>query len=161
MHILNKLFSKIFLVSTNPPNSRYESFAKYYNSFGLNYDLRISTDSSYFRKIYDGSFEINEQEQSLESAYTSIFYESYYKNFESIVILEDDNRFVDNFEERFLEFYNNIPTDWDFLNLSSYQLGYHKNKENYIVTSVNEYVNKIKIKHSRIVQFLDILPHIK
>jgi len=148
MHILNKLFSKIFLVSTNPPNSRYESFAKYYNSFGLNYDLRISTDSSYFRKIYDGSFEINEQEQSLESAYTSIFYESYYKNFESIVILEDDNRFVDNFEERFLEFYNNIPTDWDFLNLSSYQLGYHKNKENYIVTSVNEYVNKIKIKHS-------------
>ena len=148
MHILNKLFSKIFLVTTNPPNSRYESFAKYYNSVGLNYDLRVSTDSSYFRKIYDGSFEINEQEQSLESAYTSIFYESYYKNFESIVILEDDNRFVDNFEEQFLEFYNNVPTDWDFLNLSNYQLGYHKNKENYIVTSVNEYVNKIKIKHS-------------
>ena len=58
MHILNKLFSKIFLVTTNPPNSRYESFAKYYNSVGLNYDLRISTDSSYFRKIYDGSFGI-------------------------------------------------------------------------------------------------------
>ena len=32
--------------------------------------------------------------------------------------------------------------------MSSYQLGYHKNKENYIVTSVNEYVDKIKIKHS-------------
>ena len=148
MHILNKLFSKIFLVSTNPPNSRYESFVEYYNSIGLNYDLRISTNSSYFKKIDDCSCEINEQEQSLESAYTSIFYESYYKNFESIVILEDDNRFVDNFEEQFLEFYNNVPTDWDFLNLSNYQLGYHKNKENYIVTSVNEYVNKIKIKHS-------------
>ena len=148
MHILNKLFSKVFLLTTNPPNSRYESFVEYYNSIGLNYDLRISTNSSYFKKIYDGSFEINEQEQSLESAYTSIFYESYYKNFESIVILEDDNRFVDNFEEQFLEFYNNVPTDWDFLNLSNYQLGYHKNKENYIVTSVNEYVNKIKIKHS-------------
>ena len=136
------------MLTTNPPNSRYESFVEYYNSIGLNYDLRISTNSSYFKKIYDGSFEINEQEQSLESAYTSIFYESYYKNFESIVILEDDNRFVDNFEEQFLEFYNNVPTDWDFLNLSNYQLGYHKNKENYIVTSVNEYVNKIKIKHS-------------
>ena len=148
MHILNKLFSKIFLVSTNPPNSRYESFVEYYNSIGLNYDLRISTNSSYFKKIYDGSFEINEQEQSLESAYTSIFYESYYKNFDSVVILEDDSRCVENFEELFLEFYNNIPTDWNFLNLSNYQIGYHKTEKNYIVTSVNEYVNKIKIKHS-------------
>ena len=110
MHILNKLFSKIFLVTTNPPNSRYESFVEYYNSVGLNYDLRISTNSSYFKKIYDNSFEINEQEQSLESAYTSILYESYYKNFDSIVILEDDNRFVENFEELFLEFYNNTPS---------------------------------------------------
>ena len=148
MHILNKLFSKIFLITTNPPNSRYASFVEYYNSIGLNYDLRISTNSSYFKKIYDNSFEINEQEQSLESAYTSILYESYYKNFDSIVILEDDNRFVENFEELFLEFYNKTPTDWDFLNLSNYPLGYHKIEKNYIVTSVNEYVNKIKIKYS-------------
>lgn len=148
MHVLNRLFPKVFLVTTDPPNSRYEYFVEYYNSIGLNYDLRIATNYSYFKKIYDGSFEINEQEQSLESAYTSIFYESYYKKFDSIVILEDDNRCVENFEELFLQFYKNLPNDWDFLNLSSYQLGYHKNKENYIVTSVNEYVNKIKIKHS-------------
>jgi hypothetical protein len=148
MHVLNRLFSKVFLITTEPPNSRLEYFVEYYNSIGLNYDLRVATNSSYFKKVYDGSFEINEQEQSLESAYASIFYESYYKKLDNIVILEDDNRFVENFEELFLQFYKNVPDDWDFLNLSSYQLGYHKNKENYIVTSVNEYVDKIKIKHS-------------
>ena len=148
MHILNKLFSKVFLVTINPPNSRYELFVEYYNSIGLNYDLRVSINQKFFEVIYDGAHEINSSEQSLASAYTSIFYESYYKNFDSIVILEDDNRFVENFEELFLEFYNNTPTDWNFLNLSNYQLGYHKTEENYIVTSINEYVNKIKIKHS-------------
>lgn len=148
MHILNKLFSKVFLVTINPPNSRYESFVEYYNSIGLNYDLRVSINQKFFEVIYDGAHEINSSEQSLASAYTSIFYESYYKNFDTIVILEDDNRFVENFEELFLEFYNNTPTDWNFLNLSNYQLGYHKTEENYIVTSINEYVNKIKIKHS-------------
>lgn len=148
MHILNKLFSKVFLVTINPPNSRYELLVEYYNSIGLNYDLRVSINQKFFEVIYDGTHEINSSEQSLASAYTSIFYESYYKNFDSIVILEDDNRFVENFEELFLEFYNNTPTDWNFLNLSNYQLGYHKTEENYIVTSINEYVNKIKIKHS-------------
>ena len=148
MHVLNRLFSKVFLITTEPPNSRLDYFVEYYNSIDLNYDLRVATNSSYFKKVYDGSFEINEQEQSLESAYASIFYESYYKKLDNIVILEDDNRFVENFEELFLKFYNNTPTDWNFLNISNYPLGYHKTEENYIVTSVNEYVNKIKIKYS-------------
>ena len=148
MHILNTLFSDVFLITIAPPNPRYSYFTNHCKDVGLEYKLRIAPRPEYFYKAYDGLFEINEKEQSLQSAYCSIFYEAYYKNLDSIVILEDDNQFLENFENSFLNFYNNIPNDWDFLNLSNYQLGYHKNKENYIVTSVNEYVNKIKIKHS-------------
>jgi hypothetical protein len=148
MHILNTLFSKVFVITVNPPNERISYISEYFSKLNLNYDLRVAPHYNYFNKLYDGLFEINENEQSLQAAYCNIFYEAYYKNLESIVILEDDNQFIDDFKNSFMQFYENVPEDWNFLHLGEYQLGYVKTKENYITTSVNEYVNKVVVKHS-------------
>ena len=148
MHILNKLFSDVFLITIAPPNPRYSYFTNHCKDAGLEYNLRIAPRHEYFHKVYDGVFEINEREQSLQSAYCSIFYEAFYKNLDSIVIIEDDNQFLENFENSFLDFYNNVPNDWDFLHLSDYPLGYTKTQENHKTLPINQFVDKVIVKHA-------------
>lgn len=148
MHILNKLFSKVFLITINPPNERVSYISEYFSKIELMYDLRVSINQKFFEVINDGQHEINSSEQSLTSAYSSILYECFYKKLKNIVILEDDNIFVDGFEEKFEIFYKNLPDKWDILHLGNDPDMTDQPNEWIKLESINKYAAKVKLKYA-------------
>jgi hypothetical protein len=143
MHILTKLFEKVFVITIGLPNERYEYFSNYLKKENINFDIRVATNKNFFQTCYDGKHEINQSEQSLSSQYASIFYECYYNDINQFVILEDDTEFVDDFEIKFNLFFNNLPNDWDVLHLGDYSIEEYIKKE-----KVNEYVDRVYIKYT-------------
>jgi len=143
MHILNRLFKKIYVITVSPPNDRIIHFTNYFKNIDLTFDLRISSHKKFFNEFIHGETHINESEQSLTANYASIIYESYYNDIENFVILEDDNIFNDNFNEEFELFYKNLPDDWDVLHLSDYDIEQHILKK-----SINDYCDRIFIKYT-------------
>jgi|688.fasta_scaffold06162_15 hypothetical protein len=142
-HVLNKLFQQVFVITTGLPNERYTHFYNYLKDQNINFDIRVAVDKNFFETRYDGTHEINRSEQSLSSQYASIFYECYYTNVDSFVVIEDDNVFCQDFEDQFNIFFNNVPSDWDVLHLGDYLLDQNIKKE-----KINNYVDKIYIKYT-------------
>jgi hypothetical protein len=143
MHILNKFFQKVFVITTGCPNERYEYISSYLNRINLNFELRVSVNKSFFTTKIWLNHEMNQSEQSLSSIYASIFYENYFNKIDSFVVLEDDNIFCDEFESKFQTFFQHLPNEWDVLHLGDYNL-----KENIKSENVNEYVDKIYLKYT-------------
>jgi GR25 family glycosyltransferase involved in LPS biosynthesis len=143
MHILNKYFNKIYVITVCPPNERVSHIYSYFKSINLNFELRVSSHTNFLKNFIYGNASVNENEQSLTSNYASIIYESYYNNLENFVILEDDNFFNNNFENDFEYFYKNLPTDWDVLHLSDYNIEEYINKQH-----INEFCDRIFLKYT-------------
>lgn len=143
MHILNKLFQKVFVITTGHSNERYEYISSYLNKINLNFELRVSVNKNFFTTKIWLNHEINQSEQSLSSQYASIFYENFFNKIDSFVVLEDDNIFCDEFESKFQTFFQHLPNEWDVLHLGDYNL-----KENIKSKNVNEYVDKIYLKYT-------------
>ena len=143
MHILNKFFQKVFVITVGIPNERYTYISSYLNKLNIEYELRVSANKKFFESKYQGDHNINQSEQSLSSQYASIFYENYYRNIDSFVILEDDNMFCDDFESKFENFFNWLPNDWDVIHLGDYNDETNIKKE-----SVNQYVDRLYLKYT-------------
>jgi len=143
MHILNKFFQKVFVITVGIPNERYAYISSYLNKLNIEYELRVSANKKFFESKYHGDHNINQSEQSLSSQYASIFYENYYRNIDSFVILEDDNMFCDDFESKFENFFNWLPNDWDVIHLGDYNDETNIKKE-----SVNQYVDRLYLKYT-------------
>ena len=143
MHILNKFFQKVFVITVGIPNERYTYISSYLNKLNIEYELRVSANKKFFESKYHGDHNINQSEQSLSSQYASIFYENYYRNIDSFVILEDDNMFCDDFESKFENFFNWLPNDWDVIHLGDYNDETNIKKE-----SVNQYVDRLYLKYT-------------
>lgn len=143
MHILNKLFQKVFVITTGFPNERYEYISSYLNKINLNFELRVSVNKNFFTAKYDSNHEINQSEQSLSSQYASIFYENYFNKIDSFVILEDDNIFCEDFEMKFENFFKWLPNDWDIIHIGDYNDESNIKKEN-----LNIYVDRLYLKYT-------------
>jgi GR25 family glycosyltransferase involved in LPS biosynthesis len=115
----------------------------YFKSVNLDFEFRISPHTNFLNKFTHNNTHINENIQSLTSNYASIIYECYYNNFETFVILEDDNIFDQNFEEEFTLFYEHLPNDWNVIHLSDYDDENHIRKNN-----VNDYCDRIFVKYA-------------
>lgn len=143
MHVFNKVFDKIFLITTDLPNERYSYISNHLNGCGIDYDMRIAPPKDFYNTRYVGEHDINCSEQSLSSEYASLIMESIYKKYKSVVFIEDDTKFSENFNEDFMLFYNNTPPDWDILHLGDYKV------ESYIKkTNINQYVDKLQLKYT-------------
>ena len=129
MNVFNKLFDKVFLITTDLPNERYSYISKHLNDMDLKYDLRVSVNSDMFKDIFWENCYIQSGAQSLSSHYMTLCMESVYKKYETIVIIEDDIKFIDDFQKLFLEFYNELPSDWDIIHLGDYTNDEHITKK--------------------------------
>lgn len=143
MHTLNKLFQKVFVITVGLPNERYEYISSYLKKLNIQYEIRVSVNKNFFELKHHGDHNINQSEQSLSSQYASIFYENYYQNIDSFVILEDDNSFCDDFESKFECFFKYVPNDWDVIHLGDYNDESNIKKE-----SVNKYVDRLYLKYT-------------
>ena len=140
--MINDIVDKVFVISTLFGVERATYITKHLDSFNIKYDVRISPDRSFFTPFTHEGHEVKSAEQSLSSAYASIFYESIYYGYDKICIIEDDTKLIDNFKLEFEKFYSYVPNDWDVIHLGDYD-----NEKFIEKCNVNEHVDQIALKY--------------
>ena len=137
--MINSLVDKIYLITTLN-SSRFDYISNHLKENDINYELFIATNYKLFSNdtnVID-SGEETRPALSLLSSFISIIYSAKLHNYNSIAILEDDCFFAKNWKEKFQNFYNNIPSDWDLINL-----GYHPlHESDTIKEKINDFVYK-------------------
>lgn len=136
--MLNSFVDKIFVITTIN-SDRFNHIKHHLDEMYLNYEFVVSPEPTILSdkiKVIDSGLGDVRPSISLLSVYKSILEKSKLHNFKSICVIEDDCFFISDWVEKFNLFYNNIPTDWDILNL-----GYHPSHDFLAVKEViNSYV---------------------
>lgn len=134
--MLHTLVDKVFLITTIN-SERFDYIASHLKENDIEYqtivapNYKIITDEI---KVLHSGIDVRPA-LSLLSTYQSIIEISRLCKYKRITIIEDDCFFVSNWKELFVNFYNNIPTNWDVLNI-----GYHPIHDvDTIKESYNEY----------------------
>lgn len=123
--MLHTLVDKVFVITTlNSDRVDYIRDHLYNNNILFEFfvapDFNIITDKIIVRDGGDTTNKNHRSLISLISAYNSIIECARISGFKKICIIEDDCFFVHDWKQLFLDFYSNIPRDWDILNV-----GYH------------------------------------
>jgi hypothetical protein len=119
MNILNQFFEKIYVISSYPTQNRLNDLIPFLNKENIQYELVIAPKKKYFKPDYNITL-ANEGNQSLTSVNESIFLKELYIKSDSFCVIEDDVFFDLDYEIKLTNFFNQLPSDWDILNL-----GYH------------------------------------
>lgn len=133
MNILNKIFGKIYVISSFSTSNRIDIQKKFFEQENINFELIIAPKKKYFKPDYNVTT-VTEGAQSLICANESIFLKELYYKSDTFCVLEDDIIFNQNYKEKLQIFYDSLPIDWSILNL-----GYHKN------TPINSKINNHRI----------------
>jgi hypothetical protein len=120
MNILNKYFNKLYLISSYPTQNRINDVISFFKNENIKFELVIAPKKKYFKPDYNITL-ANEGNQSLTSANESILLKESYIKSDSFCIIEDDIFFDTEYEIKLSKFFNQLPSDWDILNL-----GYHE-----------------------------------
>lgn len=119
--MLHRFVDKVFLITTINSN-RYGYISSHLKKNDIEYQIIVSPNyeiiTEKIKVLHSG--EDTRPALSLLSAYQSIIEMSKLYDYKKIAIVEDDCFFVDEWKELFIDFYNNIPSQWDVLNV-----GYH------------------------------------
>lgn len=138
--MLNEIVDKIFLITTLN-SERYDYISRHLNENNIKYETIISVNKNILSsdiKLVDSGEQDTRPALSLLSSFISIIYAAKLHGYETIAILEDDCFFVEDWREQLQNFYNNIPNDWDLLNL-----GYHPlHDTDTIKEKINDFVYK-------------------
>ena len=125
MNILNKYFNKVYVISSYATHSRLSDLLPFLDKENIKCELIISPKKKYFKPDYNIIL-ANEGNQSLTSANESIFLKELYIKSDSFCVMEDDVFFDLEYEIKLTKFFNQLPSDWDILNL-----GYHDHSSIY------------------------------
>ena len=131
-NIINQYFSNVYVISTVDDTGRQSRVMQYLDNLGVQYNLRIAPHTNFLNGVLCDEFVHSWDSQSythvgamsLRLCYLSIFAECIYTNKSKILILEDDVLFEEGFDTNFKNFMDNVPCNWDLLNL-----GYHESKD--------------------------------
>lgn len=143
--MLNNLFEKIYLINLDKRKDRYEKFLKISEKYNFNFErisafdgpLLLNENFTYGNKKI--SFVKNEFYKHEPGNFFGIdnYHDRYFKgcigclishlevlklaqknNYKSILILEDDVAFSDDFEQKIKNLLDNFPKEWDMFYLS-------------------------------------------
>jgi len=119
--MLHTLVDKVFVITTIL-SKRYEYISSHLNKHDIQYQIIVAPNC----QILDNKIKVlhsgddTRPALSLLSTYESIIESSKLNKYNRIAVIEDDCFFVNDWKHLFINFYNNIPNDWDVLNV-----GYH------------------------------------
>jgi len=116
-NILNDTFEKIFVITSYDTLDRVESLKSFLDSENIKVDFIVSPKKKYLKSYINENIFIGSGAHSLLCANESIFLISKICSYNSILVLEDDVHLVDNYKDKFIEFYQNVPDNWEILNL--------------------------------------------
>lgn len=140
--MINSIVDKVFVITTLN-SERVDYISKHLNHNNIKFDFFVAPDKRVITGdilVKDGGDLSNKNHKaslSLISAYVSIIETARISGFKSICIIEDDCYFVKDWCQKIKVFFDNLPNNWDLLNL-----GYHPLHDTETIKErYNDYVN--------------------
>jgi GR25 family glycosyltransferase involved in LPS biosynthesis len=108
---LNEFFDRIYCINLDSRPDRWEECLKQFESNGLAVERFIATPGDQI----DFPVNVKKNEAGLILTHKKILEDAISNEYKSILILEDDVEFIENFLERFEEAQKDVPPHWDAL----------------------------------------------
>lgn len=153
MNTLNKIFDKIYVISSYTTQNRLNYLIPFLNNESIKYELVIAPKKKYFKDLNDNDLWVGTGAFSLLSANESILLKEYYLKSDTFCVIEDDIFFNTNYKTMLETLFANLPTDWEIINLGYHAMSnidintsksYHKLGNNDIFgTHIVAYKNKV------------------
>ena len=135
----NSQFEKICCISTKNDWVRRLHAFKQYDKYGLNFEFVTSIDPEIVAPHINT---ITKEEGSLCYTAKWCIENAKLNNYSSVVIMEDDFQFSENWIEEWDKFNKHLPDDWDFLYLG--QASWWNGISDKKTVSINDYVDRIE-----------------
>ena len=152
MNVFNKYFDKICVITASEHKNRIEYIKKYFAKENIKFDFLHAVNAKFLHEsLLDHYYNYINAHNIKDPMNTSLYRVSAtishlqalrqleYSDYDNILIFEDDVIFEENYQNNLELFMNNIPTDWDVLNLGR---NYTYNQTQ--VEPYNEFSDKIK-----------------
>jgi GR25 family glycosyltransferase involved in LPS biosynthesis len=162
--MINKYFDSVFLINLKKRKDRLSEFDELSKKYNFKYEIFEAFDGN---QNIDDNFHYNnikitnqygdaryfKSQIGCLISHLEILKICKNKNYKSSLILEDDVNFCDNFEEKFINLFDNIPNDWQLLYLGG-------NKPNFLENfNYCSLANNIHTTHSYAIKYevLDLI----
>lgn len=109
---LNEYFDKIYCINLDRRADRWEECQKIFSKHNLEVERFSAVDGS--KENYSLGYPYD-NELAGAISHTKVIEKAKELGLKKVLILEDDVEFVDNLEELFNNFINNVPKNWDGL----------------------------------------------
>jgi hypothetical protein len=116
---MNDFFDHIYCINLDKRTDRWEDCVKQFNKYNLSVERFSAIDGN---KI-DNPTSLMAGEYGILSTHVELIKDAKNKGYKNILILEDDVEFIDNVNEYFSSFKEQIPNDWVMLYLSGNHVG--------------------------------------
>jgi len=110
MKTLNDYFSKIYCINMDSRPDRYELALKEFEKLNIDVERVSGVDG---KKHFKPGLGRNAGLYGLFLTHKEILKDAISNNYDSIIILEDDVTFIDNFYDKFNKKISELPSDWD------------------------------------------------
>lgn len=121
--ILNQQFEKIFIITSYATSDRIESISEKLRKDNIIAEFIVSPKNRHFGSFINepSSIHVVPAAYSLYCSMESIFLLAKMHKYDNMLVFEDDVFFSDNYDIIVYNFMQDVPIDWNILNL-----GYHR-----------------------------------
>jgi len=130
MNVLNQYFDKVYVITAEQHSLRIDYIKELFKKENIIFDFHYAVDANYLNKqilqdYVDYMKSINTIPVVPPSMYCisatishlQVLNSFKYSDYSNVLIFEDDVYFTENYQEKLKLFMNNVPADWDILNL--------------------------------------------
>lgn len=114
MNFLNIFFDKIYVITCFHLKERQMYIIEHFKKQNINFEFYLSTD----KKLFTTDI-ISNSEKSLINSHLNCIKSAKLNNYKNVLICEDDISFIDNLNVDFKSFIDNLPNNWNFLQLGN------------------------------------------
>lgn len=130
---LNDIFDKIYCINLEHRHDRWENCEKQFNKFNITVEKFNAVNGK--EETPNGVGKLMPGEVGVIRSNFNVIKDAKEKGYKSIVIFEDDVELCENFNEKFMNYYDMVPKDWCFLYMGGNHVGG--------VSMINENIGKM------------------
>lgn len=149
MNVLNYYFDKIYVITSKSTECRIRYIKDLFNKEDIKFQFHYAPHPDFINdEIIEGYLEYLKNNNQVDTLPSSKFRIScaishlqtlrqfQYSDFKNVLIFEDDVYFENNYIDKMYVFMNNVPKEWDILNL-----GRNYTYRNEQVLKLNQHIN--------------------
>ena len=130
MNVLNHYFDKIYVITSYFHKPRIEYINELFKKENIKFDFHYAVHSDFLDgsiiESYLNYLKNNNQIDTLPTSkyrisatisHLQVLRQFQYSNYKNVLVFEDDVAFEHDYQNKLINFFENVPTDWDILNL--------------------------------------------